>query len=297
MLHKQLRTLEGEIHQCETRIRLHDVRVRHGARLLRQKARSALNGKTLAVAGALAGAAAAAWGWSHTHPGRHDDHQHAGRASARHGRHARRRHRRRDWTGLSQRWMPLLLPMLSPLLNRKVAGALAGLGLPVAARPLRPLPTVLELDLGRYAGLWYEIARLPLKVESRCARDTTATYVIDGRGYEVVNRCVGDDGKAQEVRGRARQPDVERPGQLEVSFAPPALHRWPGSWADYWVLFVDDDYQVALVGTPDRDGLWILSRSTALPEADLEALKSLALRYGFDVSRLVQTPHAAAGSS
>lgn len=296
MLQRQLRVLEGEIHQCEARIRMHDVRVRHGARLLRQKTRDAMNGKALALAGAVAGGVAAAWGWSRKHR-----HAHAGDGAHEHDlpspRRSARRRRGPDWLGLAQRWMPLLLPLLSPLLNRKVAATLAGLGLPVLARPLRPLPTVLQLDLDRYAGLWYEIARLPLKEESKCARDMTATYVIDAGGYEVVNRCVRDDGQAEEARGRARLPDLMHPGQLEVCFAPPVLQWWPGAWADYWVLFVDDDYQVALVGTPDRQGLWILARSSTLAEADLEALKSLALRYGFDTSRLVQTPHTQAAAA
>jgi apolipoprotein D and lipocalin family protein len=291
MLHKQARILEREIHACEANIRQHDLALSVDVQRLRQQARQAFSGKALAVGGAVLGGTAAAWWWSR-------EHRHAGAGHER--RHHERRdatdarpRRGRDWPGLAQRWLPLLLPLASPLLSRKVASTLAGLGLPVMVRPLRPLPTVLQLDLARYAGLWYEVARLPLKAEAKCARNVTATYVLDGDGYLVVNRCVDDDGKPQEATGRARLPDVDRPGQLEVSFAPPALRWWPGTWGDYWVLFVDDDYQVALVGTPDRDQLWVLGRSPSMAREDLEALKSLALRHGFDVGRLIETPHDA----
>lgn len=296
MLTMQLQKLENEIRDCEARVRLHDVRLSHTMTVLRSDVRAALTGKAVAIGGAVIGSVAA---WWFTRP--HAAHaHHRFRDDDDEDRASRRRRRRRgpDAWDMAQRWAPVLVPFLSPLLSRKTASALATIGLPVAVRPSRPLPTVEHLDIHRYCGTWHEIARLPLKEEEQCARDVTAEYLPDGQGgLIVVNRCVQADGSVKQAHGAARLPDGNHPGQLEVAFAPRFLRWWPGAWADYWVLFVDDQYQTALVGTPDRDGLWVLSRRPEMPPADFEALKALALRYDFDTSRLMMTEQSTARST
>ncbi|MEW6706628.1 MAG: lipocalin family protein [Pseudomonadota bacterium] len=293
MLRSPLKKLEAEISDCEARVRLHDTRLRHGLQVLREGALQAVSGKVLLAGGALLGSALGLW-WSVRRE----------RADARRGwaedddedrrarRHARRRRHRQPLSEQLRHWAPLLLPFLTPLLDRKVAMSLHRLGLPVNVRPVDPLPTVQALDLGRFAGRWYEIARLPTRHERRCSRDVTAEYAPDGQGGVVVrNRCVRDDGRLEQAEGRLRIPDPRLPGEAEVSFVPEFLRWWPGAWADYYVLFVDVDYQVALVGTPERDRLWVLARKPEMEAGDLEALKSLALRHGFDSTRLISTPH------
>ncbi|HET9646483.1 MAG TPA: lipocalin family protein, partial [Burkholderiaceae bacterium] len=160
-----------------------------------------------------------------------------------------------------------------------------------------PLPTVERFEPDRFAGHWYEIARLPTRHERKCVRDATAEYSLDAQGVlRVTNRCVRADGQLDEAKGVLRTANRRRPGELEVSFAPAMLQWWPGSWSDFHVIHVDDDYRLALVGTPDRDYLWVLSRDKLLPAADFESLKALAQRYGFDTSRLMATPRTSDGS-
>lgn len=289
MLRSPLKKLENEIRDCEARVRLHDTRVQHSLQMLREGAVQAMSSRVLLAGGAALGGALGLWWTARRRP------------AARHRRHLdederhERRHRRRYREPLAlqlQHWAPMLLPLLTPLLDRKVALTLHRLGVPVNVRPVDPLPTVAQLDLQRYAGRWYEIARLPTKYEKSCSRDITAEYTLDAqKGVVVRNRCVREDGTVEEAEGLLRVPDGRKPGEAEVTFAPSFLHWWPGAWADYWVLFVDDDYQAALVGTPDRDRLWILARKPTMETADLEALKSLALRHGFDSTRLIATPH------
>jgi apolipoprotein D and lipocalin family protein len=292
MLQSQVKKLETEIRDCEARMKLHEARVSYSAQVLRSDVQRALTGKTVAIGGAVLGSLAAWW-----FTRRHDDEHELRAMRRRQRRRDKRRRAERDrpsnWEML-QRWTPILLPLLSPLLSRKAASFLATLGLPVAVKPTQPLPTVAHLDLQRYSGRWYEIARLPLREEEKCARDVSAEYLPEDNGLVVINRCVQADGTVKEAQGRARVPDARQPGELEVCFAPGLMRLWPGSWADYWVLFVDEDYRVALVGTPDRDGLWILSRTPQMEPAEFEALSSLALRYGFDTSRLIETPHSPA---
>jgi len=280
MLQKQLRRLELEIRDSEARVRLHDTRLTHSLRVLREGTVHAVGSKLLAGGVALA----AVWLLKPRHAGHPGQPQHAARAA----------HRRSPgMLELLERWGPVLLPMLAPLLDRKVATFLGSLGLPVPVKQAAPLPTVEHLDLMRYAGTWYEIARLPNRDEKDCARDTQTDYRLDQHGgIDVHHRCVHDDGRLSEAKGRMRQPDSRLPGQLELTHAPAWLRWWPGVWRDQWVMHLDDGYEVALVGTPDRDGLWLLSRTPQLPEAMIESMQALAQRHGFDTSRWLRVPQS-----
>lgn len=288
MLHSPLKKLENEIRDCEARVRLHDTRLVHSLHLLRDSALQAGSSKLVWAGGAALGGALGLF-WTRRRPKARTRRW----LDAEERAYRRKKRRRESLPDQLHHWGPLLLPLLTPLLNRKVALSLGQFGLPVNVRPHDPLPAVKSLDLARYAGRWYEIARLPTRDEKDCARDVSVEYTPDADGgVKVHNRCVHADGRPQEAEGRLRVRDTREPGQAEVSFAPSLLHWWPGAWGDYWVLFVDNDYQVSLVGTPDRDKLWVLSRASSMETADLEALKSLALRHGFDSTRLILTRHS-----
>jgi len=286
MLGRQLATLERELQECEARLHTRDAHLRASLGGLRDALRHAAADVLVVGAGLLLGAGVGRAWWRRS------------RRRVRREEHAEPASRRRTSTAdLLQSWAPLILPVISPLLDRRVARMLALVGLPVVVPALQPLPTVEALDLERYAGRWYEIARLPTRYERKCARDVTADYAADGNGGLLVrNRCVQEDGHLREAVGRARLPDARLPGELEVSFAPPPLQWLPPAWGDYWVLFVDDAYTVSLVGAPDRKTLWVLSRTPTLGASELEALKALAERHGFDTSRLRLTPQSASAA-
>ncbi|OON66952.1 lipocalin family protein [Hymenobacter sp. CRA2] len=146
------------------------------------------------------------------------------------------------------------------------------------------LDTVSHVDLRRYAGLWYEIARLPQRFEKRCTH-VTAEYrpMADGK-IEVHNTCHKDsvNAPAKKVRGVARVVDAETNAKLKVQF------QWPFE-GDYWILVLDEDYRFALVGTPDRTGLWVLSRTPHLGYPTLRNLIEMAAQKGFDVGNLIYT--------
>lgn len=173
----------------------------------------------------------------------------------------------------------LLLPVLLAL------GAV-----PDAARAeqLPPLRTVPHVDLARYMGTWYDIASFPQRFQKGCT-GTTATYTLRPDGtVEVLNRCAREslDGKVTVAKGRAKVVDRASNAKLKVSFF------WP-FWGDYWVVDLGPDYEYAVVGHPNRNYLWILSRTpTMAPEVYAGILERLkAQRY--DVTRLVRTLQAA----
>lgn len=147
-----------------------------------------------------------------------------------------------------------------------------------------PLQT---LDLQRYAGLWHEIAHLPMFFQRKCASDITATYTPRDDGTLTVrNACTTSTGKQLVSEGVAR-PAGNRAGALEVRFAPDWLSWLPMVWADYWVIDVDPGYQWAMVGGPSRKSLWILSRTAGMPEPLFNELKSRATAKGYALDALI----------
>ena len=156
-----------------------------------------------------------------------------------------------------------------------------------------PLQVVAPVDLQRYAGIWHEQARLPNRFQKQCGGPVTAEYTPQADGtVQVLNRCVRDDGNFDEAIGTARVvPVAGQPGagRLEVRFAPAWLGWLPMVWGDYWILKLDRDYQVSLVGTPDREYLWVLSRAPRLEDAVLQAELDYARSLGFDTGKVILT--------
>ena len=156
-----------------------------------------------------------------------------------------------------------------------------------------PLQVVAPVDLQRYAGIWHEQARLPNRFQKSCSGPVTAEYTPQPDGtVQVINRCVRADGNFNEAIGSARVvPVAGQPGagRLEVRFAPAWLSWLPIVWGDYWILKLDRDYQVALVGTPDREYLWVLSRAPRLDDATLQVELDYARSLGFDADKVVLT--------
>ena len=120
-------------------------------------------------------------------------------------------------------------------------------------QPAGPVRTVPAVDLNRYAGEWFEIARVPNRFQRDCVGEVRARYTrrADGR-IDVLNQCRTATGR-NEANGIARVVDERTFAQLKVRFAPAALSFLPFVWGDYWIIGLADDYSWAVVGSPDRD--------------------------------------------
>jgi apolipoprotein D and lipocalin family protein len=150
-----------------------------------------------------------------------------------------------------------------------------------------PLEVVPSVDLTRYAGKWYEIARLPNRFQRDCAGNTTATYTLrpDGK-ITVLNECRKADGRQQSAKGTARVADAKGPNtKLKVTFF------WPFS-GDYWIIDLDPEYRWAVVGEPGRRYLWVLSREPQLDAALYQQIVERAKQRGFDTGKLLKTRQA-----
>ena len=163
-----------------------------------------------------------------------------------------------------------------------------------------PLQTIERLDVGRYLGTWYEIAKYPNRFQRQCVADTTAEYRQRPDGtVAVANRCRLADGRLDEAIGQARptgrlEGDHLRPARLEVSFLPAWLRWLPVGWGTYWVIQLAPDGRYAVVSEPSREYLWVLSRTPALAPADESAIRSRLAEQGFDLNRLQPHPHTGA---
>lgn len=199
---------------------------------------------------------------------------------------------------LLTRLMTMAWPMLPVSLRQRLSPqvmSMISIGLPLLAglkaTASSPEPiTAVDFDLPRYTGRWFEVARMPLRPEAECESDVSASYVLHDDGIAVINQCLRADGSAAVVQGEARLADPENHAKLEVSFAPEWLRWLPFVWAEYWVLHVDADYQSALVGTPDRKHLWLLSRQPFLDGDRFQHLVDHARLKGYDAHRLMRTP-------
>ncbi|MBT9463024.1 lipocalin family protein [Hydrogenophaga sp.] len=201
------------------------------------------------------------------------------------------------------RYVGLALPLLPAQWRSRIhptaALAVAGLLAPALERVvggrqvLPPLTTAPMVDLDRYAGVWYEVARLPAPFEGACKGQPTAEYrrrrgEAPGRlRMDVVNRCTDRSGRVRQARGVAVPMLGGGGARLKVSLWPAWLRWLPLAWADYWILHVDGDYTEALVGEPGRRFMWVLSRQPTMPQDRLQALLAQAHQQGFDITRAI----------
>lgn len=145
------------------------------------------------------------------------------------------------------------------------------------------LPTVAEVDLDRYLGTWYEIARYEHSFEVGCS-NVSATYTKrDDGGIKVLNQCT-KNGEKTDANGVAYSTNAQNT-KLKVSFFRPF-------YGNYWILMLADDYSYAVIGEPSREYFWILSRTKTLPEETKEMILEQMPRLGYESQKLIWTPQS-----
>jgi len=149
---------------------------------------------------------------------------------------------------------------------------------------MKPLKTVNIVDLNRYVGKWYEIARYPNSFQKGCV-GSRATYTLrdDGK-INVLNECYDKSfsGKLRSARGKAWTVDKETNARLKVSFF------WPFS-GDYWIIDLGQEYEYAVIGHPERKYLWILSRSPEMAEDVYQLIITQLQQQEYDITKLIRT--------
>jgi apolipoprotein D and lipocalin family protein len=156
-----------------------------------------------------------------------------------------------------------------------------------ASRP--PLTTVPRVDLKRYEGRWFEIAKYPNWFQRGCAADTTAEYTAQPDGtIRIVNRCRQKNGSIREVRGQASVVPGSNNSKLRVRFAGSPIA------GGYWIIGLDEQhYSWALVGHPSRQFLWILAREPQLNPQTYSRIVTLAEKLGYKLERIEKSNQTA----
>ncbi|HSI14272.1 MAG TPA: lipocalin family protein [Chthoniobacter sp.] len=172
--------------------------------------------------------------------------------------------------------------------------ALAMLAGCVTQSQTRPLPTVKKADLRRYSGQWYEIARLKNRFQ-REGESAMAEYkLLSETSASVHNTATTPSGKVRSIEGTATVVPGSNGARLRVKFHGLAALVPASSEGNYWIIALDPGYRSAMVGTPDRKYLWILSREPRLSEATKKAYLKQAESLGFSLQDLVWDPRPAA---
>lgn len=156
---------------------------------------------------------------------------------------------------------------------------------------LQPVKTIPSIDVARYLGTWYEIAKFPNWFQRKCLSGTNANYQLKEDGnVKVTNRCKVEGGEMAQAIGTARQIGGATSPKLEVRFAPDWLAILPFVWGDYWVIDLDPQYLLAAVSDPRREYLWILSRTPKVNQKSYDDLLQRLVTQQFDLSQLSLTP-------
>jgi len=157
-------------------------------------------------------------------------------------------------------------------------------------KELSKLQTVNKVDLNKYIGLWYEIAKIPNSFQDQCAYGTTAEYkLLEDGNIQVINKCFKEDGEADVADGLAKVVDKKTNSKLEVSFF--SILGFRPFWGDYWIIGLDDNYQWAIVGSPNRKYGWILSRTQSLPNETMNKIFSILKDQFYNPDEFEMTVH------
>ncbi|QQS37302.1 MAG: lipocalin family protein [Ignavibacteriales bacterium] len=154
----------------------------------------------------------------------------------------------------------------------------------------KTVQTVKYVDLKKYVGLWYEISKIPNRFQKQCISNATAKYILDEDGdIKVVNSCVDDENEMDIAEGVAKVVDKKSNAKLEVSFV--SFLGIRPFWGDYWIIGLDDNYNWAVVGTPDRKYGWVLSRTPELADEILLHINNILKENGYKPESFVKSPH------
>ena len=159
----------------------------------------------------------------------------------------------------------------------------------VHGQSLSEIETVENLNIGKYLGVWHQIALIPNYFQKDCVDDTQAEYeVLSDDSITILNSCLSLGGERLLAAGIGRATGEPRNfARLKVSFAPKWLAWIPFVWGDYWILSIDDEYNSVLIGSPDRRYLWILSRQKFIQKEIFADYLEKAKKNEFDTSLLI----------
>ncbi len=191
-------------------------------------------------------------------------------------------------------WFRAYGPYISALGPQAVTAISALVAAVVAKNAKKALASAAHVDLDRFVGSWFEVARLPDRQDKDCVSDARVTYARTDNGLRLLSLCRRDNGTIRRSTGRAKLADDATQARFKISYSHSALDALPFVWSDYTIIDVADDYSTAIVGAADRKHLWFLARQPAVADPAHQDFMNKARAQGFDTSALVYTRHTSA---
>lgn len=145
-----------------------------------------------------------------------------------------------------------------------------------------------DFELSKYLGLWYEQAHLPTFFQKNCDSSTASYSLNDDNSVKVLNICSKLDGTFTNIVGKATVDPKDSSGRsliISFNFITDIVNLFKG--VNYYVYSIDESYNYAIVGTPKKDMLWILTREKNINKETLESLLDSAKNLGFNTSEII----------
>jgi len=199
----------------------------------------------------------------------------------------------RNIAGRDSGWLALI-KRYSPVVGAvpQVITVMTALFAAFAAKDAKKgLTSAAQVDLDRFAGTWYEIARLPKRGEKKHGTENRITFARTDNGLRLLSLSRQADGSIRRVTGRAKLRDDATQSRFKISFSSAALDALPFVWSDYTIVDVADDYSTAIVGTENRKQLSLLAKTPVVDDSTRQDFLNKARAQGFDTTALVFTPH------
>ena len=151
--------------------------------------------------------------------------------------------------------------------------------------------TVESVDINKYMGQWYEVASIPTRFQKDCVGTNAIYTLLENGEVEINNICrkFTLDGELSLQKGRGRVVDTVSNSKLEISFVGPFIGDTWFFWADYWILELGENYEYAVIGTPSKKFLWVLSREKTLDQNLYEEILERRQADGYNVELLKKT--------
>ncbi len=188
-------------------------------------------------------------------------------------------------------------PYMSALGPQAVTAVSALVAAVMAKNAKKALASAAHVDLDRFVGSWFEVARLPDRQDKDCLSDARVTYARTDDGLRLLSLCRRENGTIKRSTGRAKLVDDATQSRFKISYSHSAFDALPFVWSDYTIIDVADDYSSAIVGAADRKHLWFLSRQPTVTDAAHQDFMNKARAQGFDTSALVYTRQTPASTS